>query len=226
MTKRCSRSAAAATNQSTALFARDQRAGRFPVRFQRDAADRAPAPAADRRVAPRRLPARDRDRGAAVRRDRARRARLRARARARRGALDPPLPLQPRYLSSAFAVGSQRVVSAQSVAVAVAGGMLAAIVAVLSPLREILSRDPLAAVAPRRAHRRGRGAPGRLALGGLACLAAATAILLAAPETAILGMVLPRRRAAAAAAAARSRRRSRWCARSRRGSSAPCRMSP
>ena len=56
---------------------------------------------------------------------------------------------EPAFLSLAFAVGSQRVVSAQSVALAVGGGMLAAIVAVLSPLRDILSRDPLAAITPR-----------------------------------------------------------------------------
>ena len=52
----------------------------------------------------------------------------------------------PGYLSSAFAVGSQRVVSAQSVAIAIAGGMLAASVAVLSPLKDIVSRQPLAAI--------------------------------------------------------------------------------
>jgi putative ABC transport system permease protein len=98
----------------------------------------------------------------------------------------------PGYLSSAFAVGSQRVVSAQSVAVAVGGGMLAAIVAVLSPLREILSRRPPAVTAPGDLTSGGGGGGGglvKLALGGLACLAAATAILLAAPKLAILGMV-------------------------------------
>jgi putative ABC transport system permease protein len=95
----------------------------------------------------------------------------------------------PGYLSSAFAVGSQRLVSVQSVGFAAGGGMLAAIVAVLSPLRDILSRDPLAAIAPREGSgdaRRG----GMLALAGLACLGAATAILLAAPQAAIAGMVL------------------------------------
>ena len=100
----------------------------------------------------------------------------------------------PGYLSSAFAVGSQRVVSAQSVLVAVGGGMLAAIVAVLSPLREILSRRPPAVTAPGDLTAGDGGGSGgvglrRLALGGLACLAAATAILLAAPKLAILGMV-------------------------------------
>lgn len=94
----------------------------------------------------------------------------------------------PGYLSSAFAVGSQRVVSAQSVIVAVVGGMLAASVAVLSPLRDILSRDPLAAISEKEGAGTLRGTR-YLALGGLLCLGAATAILLAAPKAAILGMV-------------------------------------
>jgi putative ABC transport system permease protein len=93
----------------------------------------------------------------------------------------------PGYLSSAFAVGSQRVVSAQSIAIAVLGGMLAASVAVLSPLKDIVSRDPLAAITEKEG---GSGkADRRLAVGGVICLAAATAILLAAPKEAILGMV-------------------------------------
>jgi putative ABC transport system permease protein len=96
----------------------------------------------------------------------------------------------PGYLSSAFAVGSQRVVSVQSVLVAVAGGMLAACVAVLSPLREILSRRPPPVSAPGDLSGTQGGLHlGRLALGGLFCLAAATAILLAAPKLAVLGMV-------------------------------------
>jgi putative ABC transport system permease protein len=96
----------------------------------------------------------------------------------------------PAFLSLAFALGSQRVVTWQSVAIAAGGGMLAAIVAVLSPLRDILARDPLAAIAPR--ERAGGGPSGgrRRSLAGLACLGAATALLLAAPDAAIPGMVL------------------------------------
>jgi putative ABC transport system permease protein len=93
----------------------------------------------------------------------------------------------PGYLSSAFAVGSQRVVSAQSIIVAVLGGMLAASVAVLSPLKDILSRDPLAAITEKEGG--SSRLDWRLAAGGVLCLAAATAILLAAPKEAILGMV-------------------------------------
>jgi putative ABC transport system permease protein len=94
----------------------------------------------------------------------------------------------PGYLSSAFAVGSQRVVSVQSVGVAVAGGMLAASVAVLSPFKDIVSRQPLAAITEKEGS--GAGGGGRwLGLAGALCLAAATAILLAAPKAAVLGMV-------------------------------------
>jgi putative ABC transport system permease protein len=97
----------------------------------------------------------------------------------------------PAFLSLAFAIGSQRVVTWQSVAIATGGG----VVAVLSPLRDILSRDPLAAVSPREWSTSARGAGGsgggvRLALAGVACLAAATLILLVAPDAAIPGMVL------------------------------------
>jgi putative ABC transport system permease protein len=94
----------------------------------------------------------------------------------------------PGYLSSAFAVGSQRVVSLQSVAVAVAGGMLAASVAVLSPLKEIVSRHPLAALGQQEGTAGGGGARWT-ALAGCAALAAATAILLEAPKAAVVGMV-------------------------------------
>jgi putative ABC transport system permease protein len=105
----------------------------------------------------------------------------------------------PAFLSLAFAVGSERFVSWQSVAFAIAGGMGAAIVAVLTPLRDILSRDPLAAIGLRQSSGEGAGnarhapahtTPARAALAGVVCLVAATAILLAAPDAAIPGMVL------------------------------------
>jgi putative ABC transport system permease protein len=96
----------------------------------------------------------------------------------------------PAFLSLAFAVGSERAVSWQSVATAAGGGMLAAIVAVLSPLRDILSRDPLAAIGGPRIGSAAARAGGRRALAGLLCLGAATAILLATPQAAIPGMVL------------------------------------
>ena len=48
----------------------------------------------------------------------------------------------PAFLSLAFAVGSQHIVTWQSIAIAAGGGMLAATVAVLVPMRDILARDP------------------------------------------------------------------------------------
>ena len=96
----------------------------------------------------------------------------------------------PAFLSLAFAVSSERVVSWQGVAVAAGGGMLAAIVAVLTPLRDILSRDPLAAIGAPRVGTAATGAGGRRALVGLLCLGAASAILLLAPQAAIPGMIL------------------------------------
>ena len=93
----------------------------------------------------------------------------------------------PGYLSSAFALGSERVVSAQSIAIAAGGGMVAACVAVLSPLRDILSHDPLAATTIKEDS--GGSRSRWLHLGGLAALALTVGILVFAPEEAIVGMV-------------------------------------
>jgi putative ABC transport system permease protein len=96
---------------------------------------------------------------------------------------------EPGFLSLAFAIGSQRVVSFQSIAIAAGGGMLAAVAAVLSPLRDILARDPLAAISARESS--GVAGPaGRQALLALAILAATTVLLRTSPDAAIPGMVL------------------------------------
>jgi putative ABC transport system permease protein len=93
----------------------------------------------------------------------------------------------PGYLSSAFAVGTERVVNWQSIAIAVVGGMAAASIAVLSPFKDIVSRDPLAAIAVRE-ERGGSVSPALTAI-GLVCLVVSLVILLAAPQAAIVGMV-------------------------------------
>jgi putative ABC transport system permease protein len=95
----------------------------------------------------------------------------------------------PAFLSLAFALGSQRVVSLQSVAIAGGAGMVATVVAMFTPLRDILSRDPLAAIRTRDTPTTAPAA-GRLALAGIGCVILATAILLAAPWAAIAAMVL------------------------------------
>jgi len=95
----------------------------------------------------------------------------------------------PAFLSLAFAVGSQRVVSWQSVATATGGGMLAAIVAVLAPLRGILAREQPTVSASR--SRAGTASASKwLGLAGAGCAGAATLLLLAEPDAAIPGMVL------------------------------------
>jgi len=98
----------------------------------------------------------------------------------------------PGYLSFAFPVGSQRVVTWESVAIAVVAGMLAAAVGVLVPLRSELSRPlqseepaPLAAVGGRPARRWLLSTIGV----GIACLALTTIILVFDPAGAIVGIV-------------------------------------
>jgi len=94
----------------------------------------------------------------------------------------------PGYLSFAFPVGSQRIVTWQSIAIAAGAGLAAACIGVLIPLREILSSSSRAA-APGGRHIPRRWTIGALT-GGLACIAATTAILLAAPQAAVLGSVI------------------------------------
>ncbi len=92
----------------------------------------------------------------------------------------------PGYLAFAFAVGAQRIVTWQSVALAVAAGLLAACVGVLAPLQDVLAHRLQTPVSSRRLARRWTVA--RLA-GGAGCLALTTAILLVRPQSAVLGSV-------------------------------------
>ncbi|HEV7754120.1 MAG TPA: FtsX-like permease family protein [Baekduia sp.] len=101
------------------------------------------------------------------------------------------------FLSGAFPIGDLRIVTWQSIAIAGVGGLLATVVGVLAPVRGVvvaslprqlrpaLSRTTGAEGAPPRPA--GRGALPAL---GAACLAAAVAITIAAPGTAVVGLVL------------------------------------
>ncbi len=90
----------------------------------------------------------------------------------------------PGYLSFAFPVGSQRVITWETIALSVAAGMAAALIGVLAPLRSILGPTHQSRVALERAPRGWTG----LRVGvGLVCLAATTAILLVRPQSAVLG---------------------------------------
>jgi putative ABC transport system permease protein len=83
---------------------------------------------------------------------------------------------QPGYLSLAFPVGSRHVVSWQSVAIATAGGLMAAVVGVVVPLRgEIFgyrSAGPHTSRTPRRVR------SSIVLTGGLACMVLTTTLLL------------------------------------------------
>ncbi len=93
----------------------------------------------------------------------------------------------PSYLSFAFPVGSQRVVTWQSAALSFAGGLVAAAVGVLAPLRrEIFERRPTAMVD----RQKSRDFRGRWLLwGGFALLALTTGIVIFAPQLAVVGVV-------------------------------------
>jgi putative ABC transport system permease protein len=92
----------------------------------------------------------------------------------------------PGYLSFAFPIGSQRIVDWQSFAVAIGGGLLAAVFGVLIPLQgRVFAR---LALVDGGGDSSGRWAA-RAMLCGLACLAITTMILLLAPQAAVLGVV-------------------------------------
>ncbi|MET0601784.1 MAG: FtsX-like permease family protein [Baekduia sp.] len=93
------------------------------------------------------------------------------------------------YLAGAFPLGDQRIVTASSVVIAVGGGMLAAALGVLAPLRSVVfarvpERDANGAVADGRS----RSAV-VMPAAGLACLAVAVIITAAAPDVALVGLI-------------------------------------
>jgi putative ABC transport system permease protein len=93
------------------------------------------------------------------------------------------------YLAGAFPLGDQRIVTASSVAIAVGGGMLAAALGVLAPLRTVVfarvpDRDADGAVAGGRS----RSAVAMPAA-GVACLIVAVVITAAAPDIALIGLI-------------------------------------
>jgi len=91
----------------------------------------------------------------------------------------------PDYLTAAFPVGSQQIITLQSALVAGGSGILAAIVAVLAPLRDVLLRHPMEPAATDESRAFGRW----LTVAGLLCIALTSAIIAVAPEAAILGIV-------------------------------------
>jgi putative ABC transport system permease protein len=91
----------------------------------------------------------------------------------------------PDYLTAAFPVGSQQIITLQSALIAAGSGILAAIIAVLAPLRDVLMRHPMAPAEGKEPTVIGRW----LIVGGLLCIAVTSAIIVLAPAAAILGIV-------------------------------------
>jgi putative ABC transport system permease protein len=93
----------------------------------------------------------------------------------------------PGYLSFAFPIGAERIVTWKSIAFAVLGGMLAAGAGVLVPLQSAIAERPVRVAQTSVVSSRGRS--GLLLAASGAFLAGTTIILLAAPQAAIVGVV-------------------------------------
>jgi putative ABC transport system permease protein len=93
---------------------------------------------------------------------------------------------RPGYLAFAFPVGSQRIVSFSAFAEAVGAGMLAALIGVLAPMRDILARPLRSSVAIERAP---RGWSAFRIAAGVVCLAITTLIVLLRPQAAVIGVI-------------------------------------
>lgn len=91
----------------------------------------------------------------------------------------------PGYLSFAFPIGAERVVTARSLGVAVAGGMVAAAAGVLVPLQSTIAARPARPAGDRPMLQNAR----LLLPTSILFLAGTTGILLAAPQAAIVGVV-------------------------------------
>ena len=90
----------------------------------------------------------------------------------------------PGYLAYAFAIGSQRIVSWQSIALAGGAGIVAACVAVLAPLRDILAH-----ATPADDRDTDTNDSRWFVVAGLACIAITTVIVVAAPRAALAGLI-------------------------------------
>jgi putative ABC transport system permease protein len=95
----------------------------------------------------------------------------------------------PDFLSIAFPVGSERIITWQSVALAVVAGLLAAAIGVLVPLRDARTHRRAPLSAPNVASARARSFGGSVRAAGIVCLAITTVIVLAAPGSSVIAIV-------------------------------------
>ncbi|HEY3970043.1 MAG TPA: ABC transporter permease, partial [Solirubrobacteraceae bacterium] len=92
------------------------------------------------------------------------------------------------YLSFGFPVGSRRIVTSETVILAVCGGLLASSIGVLTPLRDIWLRTRSTEPSQTR-HTPVYWAAG-MVFAGFLCLGGTTIVLLAAPQSAVFGILL------------------------------------
>jgi putative ABC transport system permease protein len=93
----------------------------------------------------------------------------------------------PGFLSLAFPIGSQRIITWESVVLAISAGAIASCVGVLTPVRDIWARARQTD-APREHSLLSWRTVGML-IGGCACIVVTTIILFAAPRSAVVGIV-------------------------------------
>jgi putative ABC transport system permease protein len=93
------------------------------------------------------------------------------------------------YLGGAFPLGDKRIVTAWCVIIAAGGGLLAAVLGVLAPLRHVVfARVPVRAVGATPTRSRGR-VDLLMPAAGLTCLAVAAIVTASAPNAALVGLI-------------------------------------
>ena len=93
----------------------------------------------------------------------------------------------PGFLALAFPIGSQRIVTWESVFIAVGAGAVASCIGVLTPVRDIWARARYTGATHEHALLRWRTAG--LLIGGCVCVGITTIILFTAPQSAVVGIV-------------------------------------
>lgn len=93
----------------------------------------------------------------------------------------------PGFLSLAFPIGPQRVITWKSILIAMSAGVLAACIGVLTPVRDIWAHGDHSDTPSKYLTRRWRATC--MLVGGCLCIGVTTAILFVAPQSAIVGIV-------------------------------------
>lgn len=93
----------------------------------------------------------------------------------------------PGFLSLAFPIGSQRIVTWESILIAISAGAVASCIGVLTPVRDIWARARRAETSRHRFMLNWQTAG--LFIGGCACIGTTTIILFVAPQSAVVGIV-------------------------------------